>query len=529
MMKGKLTLQQRLVMPILLLGLITLLSNLLAVFGINNVHANAGTIVDEYMVSEAQLEEIRRSMMDIHRLALSHIVAADHATMITLVQEIKASEKELDQKLADYEVFVSDDDGAVYRTLLEDYDAFKHALVHLVSASADSRTQAAYAVANGDVSTRSAAAENSLDALSASVSAQAEAARGRLFRVYAASLVTSAATLAAGVFLVWAALGIIRKYVIAPIQDAMGTLQDSSQRISGVVGEVRRRTRTSSSSARELSHLTEQLSAALQEIAGNTAAITASASGTQSDTVSMAEECSAITAYSVEMRGRAEKMEQSAHEEMEVVRARTEEIMELLRQAIQQSRNVDRIGNLTKDILSISSSTDLIAVNASIEATRAGAAGKGFAMVAREIRRLADSCAETASHIQEVSEVVTGAVHYLASSAQELADYLGQAVLTQLERSVQSGQQYRSDAAYLERSMGDFNQQASRLQSAMSEIALSISAISGAVESAVGGVTGVTSSTRVLAEDMTGIAAGMDTNQEIVGELQKQVDIFANL
>ena len=167
-MKGKLTLQQRLVMPILLLGLITLLSNLLAVFGINNVHANAGTIVDEYMVSEARLEEIRRSMMNIHRLALSHIVAADHATMITLVQEIKASEKELDQKLADYAVFVSEDDGAVYRTLLEDYDAFKHALVHLVSASADSRTQAAYAVANGDVSTRSAAAESGLDALSAS-------------------------------------------------------------------------------------------------------------------------------------------------------------------------------------------------------------------------------------------------------------------------------------------------------------------------------------------------------------------------
>ncbi len=64
-MKGKLTLQQRLVLPILLLGLVTLLSNLLAVFGIHNVNANAGTIADEYMASEAQLEEIRRSMMDI--------------------------------------------------------------------------------------------------------------------------------------------------------------------------------------------------------------------------------------------------------------------------------------------------------------------------------------------------------------------------------------------------------------------------------------------------------------------------------
>ena len=89
-MKGKL--QQRLILPIILLGLVTLLSNVLAVFSINNVHSNAGTIVDEYMVSEAKLEDIRRSIMDIHRLALSHIVAADHASMIRLVQEIKAEE-----------------------------------------------------------------------------------------------------------------------------------------------------------------------------------------------------------------------------------------------------------------------------------------------------------------------------------------------------------------------------------------------------------------------------------------------------
>ena len=66
-MKGKLTLQQRLILPVVLLGIVTLLSNILAVFSINNVHANAGRIVDECMVSEAQLENIRRSMMDIDR------------------------------------------------------------------------------------------------------------------------------------------------------------------------------------------------------------------------------------------------------------------------------------------------------------------------------------------------------------------------------------------------------------------------------------------------------------------------------
>ena len=77
--------------------------------------------------------------------------------------------------------------------------------------------------------------------------------------------------------------------------------------------------------------------------------------------------------------------------------------------------------------------------------------------------------------------------------------------------------------------MEEFSQQADRLRAAMAEVAASISAISGAVDGAVSGVTSISGSTRDLAEDMTGIAAGMDTNQEIVGELQRQVDVFANL
>ncbi len=528
-MKGKLTLQQRLLLPIILLGLVTLLSDLLAVYSIHNVHTSAGTIVDTYMAGEAGLEDIRRSMMDIHRLALSHIVAADHASMIRLVQEIKAEETALDGKLASHAAFIGQEDEAVYRALLADYDAFKHALVHLVCASADSKTQEAYAMANGEVSARSTAIEQGLDALSGSISNQAAAARERLSWVYAFALAASAAALAVGAALIWAALRIVRRSVITPIQGAMDTLQSSSQRITGVVGEVRRRTHTSTASARSLSGLTQHLSAALEEIAGNTAAINASASRTQGAAAGMAEECAAITAYSAQMRGRAEEMEQSALAEKEAVRAKTAEILSVLQQAIEKSQSVDRIGILTEDILSISSSTDLIAINASIEATRAGAAGRGFAVVAQEVRRLADSCAETASHIQEVSGVVTSAVRYLSGSAQELADYLGQSLLEQLERSVRSGQQYRDDAAYIERSMEDFNRQADQFRAAMAEIAGALSGISGAVDGAVQGVTGVTSSTQVLAEDMAGIAAGMETNQAIVGELQRQVDIFAKL
>ncbi|MCI9147743.1 MAG: methyl-accepting chemotaxis protein [Hungatella sp.] len=528
-MKEKLTLQQRLALPVILLGAVIVLSNILAVFSINNVNGNAGTIVDQYMVSEARLEEIRHSILNLHRLALSHIVAEDHGTMIKLVREIKAEEKELDGKLEAYQEFVAEKDKGAYSSLLEHYEAFKHSLVSLACASADSKTKEAYALANGDVASSSGLAEESINTLYESVSSQAAAARSRLFTVYITSLIISGASLLTGMVLMAIAFRIIRTYVIAPVREAMETLKGSSRKITGVVDEVRKRAKASDKNVKKLSAVTDSLSAALEEIAGSAAIITNSAGKTQEDARMMAKECSAITAYSAEMRGRAKEMEESAKNNMETIRTKTESIMAVLNEAIEKSRSVDRIGTLTKDILSISSSTDLIAVNASIEAARAGEAGKGFAMVAQEIRRLADSCSETANHIQEVSDVVTGAVDYLSGSAQELVDYLGKAILTQFEQLVLSGQQYRDDAEYVERSMDAFNGQAGRLNDSMAEIADSISNISGAIDGAVSGVTKAAGNTRLLVEDMAGIADRMDVNQEIVGELHRQVEVFANL
>lgn len=528
-MKSRVTLQQRLIFPIILLGIVTLLSNILAVFSINNVNSNAGIIVDRYMAGETQLEEIRRSMMELHRLALSHIVAADHSTMIRLVQEIKVQEAALDEKLADYEDYVAQEDLEHYRSLLEQYDAFKHSLVKLVCASADSKTQEAYEMANKDVALYSAATEEQIDAIYGAVSERAKTARERLLDVYISSVVTSAVTLILGIFLVAAAFRIIRKSVIAPIRSAIRMLQNSSERMSGVVGDVRSRTQNSNDSVQALSALTTRLSATLEEVAGSASAIRANASGTQGDVASMAQECSEISAYSVDMRGRAQEMEQSAQNQVESIRARTTEILAVLDEAIQKSQSVKQISALTKDILAISSSTNLIALNASLEAARAGAAGKGFAVVADEIRELADSCSVTAGHIQEVNTGVTEAVDYLAGSAQELVDYLSNAILSQFEQSVQSGQQYREDSVYIEQCIEAFNSRVERLRVAMDEIAGSISTISDSIGNAASGVSGAAGSTRSLADDMAGITAKMHTNQDIVGELQKQMDVFANL
>ena len=113
-MNGKLSIQQRLILPIILLGIVALFSNALAIFSIHNVNANASTIVDNYMEGKTQLVEIRRSTMNIHKMALSHIVATDYGTMIDVVTKIKEEEENIENTLEAYSSYVEKEESEIY-------------------------------------------------------------------------------------------------------------------------------------------------------------------------------------------------------------------------------------------------------------------------------------------------------------------------------------------------------------------------------------------------------------------------------
>ena len=523
------SLKHRLIIPIALLGMVALLSNILSVLNIRNVNASASNIADNYMEGKERLAEICQASMDIHQMALSHIVATDYDTMILLVRQIKEEEALLDDMLSQYGAFVVQDDRAQYDSLLEDYAAFKHALVHLVCASAGHKTQDAYAMANGDVAAGADAMKADIDALNASISAQTLEARSHLSGVYVFSLVVGIAAAVICVLLVLTDFRLISVYVVAPIKSILKTIQESSGRINGMTGEVLKRTQASRQSAAGLSSLAGQLSSTFQEVARNVSDINDSAGTVRQEVQAIAEECSDITAYTAQMNARADAMQQSAQSSAETTGARTEEILSSLNDAIEKSKSVNQIKNLTGDILAIAQQTRLISLNASVEAANAGTAGKGFAMVAREVRDLSNSTQETAGRIQAINDVVTASVHNLSENARQLIDYMSQSVLKEFQAFVESGSQYKEDAAHIRRIMDDFHGQTQRLKDSMSGIADSIGTIDEAIDESASGIAGMAGNTRSLAADMEDITRRMGVNQDVVAELEKETAVFDNL
>ncbi|MCI8281260.1 MAG: methyl-accepting chemotaxis protein [Lachnospiraceae bacterium] len=522
-------LMHRLILPIALLGIVALLSNILSIINIRNVNASASNIADNYMDGKSRLAEICQSSMDIHKMALSHIVATDYDTMIVLIQQIKEEESRLDNLLKEYERHVIPKDQAQYEALLSDYASFKHALVSLVCASASHKTQDAYALANGEVASYASAIETDIDNLNASIRQQTDQARARLSTVYFISLVAGIAAVLVCTFLVFADLKLIKNYVVTPIKNILQTIQESSGHIHNMTVEVLKRTQASKGSAADLSALSQELSATIQEVASNASTINHNTENVRSDVHNIVEECAAITTYTAEMNTRANTLQQSAKNNAETTRAKAEEILCSLNDAIEKSKSVDQIKTLTSGILAIAQQTRLIALNASVEAVNAGPAGKGFAVVAREVRDLAHSSQTTASQIQEINDVVTAAVHNLSENAQNLIAYMEQSVLKEFQAFVESGTQYKEDAAYIRRTMDEFQERTEHLKRSMSEIADSIATITQVIDEGANGISRVADNTRSLANDMEDITHRMGANQEVVEGLEKETVVFENL
>ena len=313
------------------------------------------------------------------------------------------------------------------------------------------------------------------------------------------------------------------------LQEILKLIIENTNYMENVVAAVDGSVVKSNDSASDLSAMTEELSATMQDVGLSVNTINDNADNILKDVEIIATKSDDINQFSKEMKANAEKIESDARYNMVQTGEKVGNILDVLNKAIEDSKSVDQVNNLTNDILNISSQTNLLALNASIEAARAGEAGKGFAVVADEIRQLADSSRETANKIQSINSVVVAAVNNLSDNANNLVSYLQQTILPEFQTFVDGGVKYKENASYIENAMDEFVEETDVLKKNMDEIAHSINTITTVVDDGAAGVNNAAISTQDLVEDMVNISNKMIENKSIAQNLKNSTNIFAKL
>jgi methyl-accepting chemotaxis protein len=280
------------------------------------------------------------------------------------------------------------------------------------------------------------------------------------------------------------------------------SMNDMVQNLNQIIGSVATASKRVDDSANALRGVSEKLSDGAAEVSGQ--AITLSAAGeemsmTASDIArNCTESAQAADAVTMEAQRGAQVVNETVNR-MHSIAAKVRESAGSIELLGQRS---DQIGQIIGTIEDIADQTNLLALNAAIEAARAGEQGRGFAVVADEVRALAE---RTSRATREISEMIRGVQHETKASVANM-----EGSVQEVQSGISDAERSRQALEEIIRQIGDISSQVNQIAVAAeeqtattTEISNNIHRINEAIQQTVQGAEDSSRESGVLFEQAT--------------------------